>query len=115
MPSIITGGAFFQQCFAVHPLCLAVKMVKLPDKLGISCSNCKMRYRLSIGTLSLITPEGTFIDSERPPPLDHCAIHHMDDLRIQEVHIEKNKIQIRCRPCKVSYHLTISLFETYQP
>lgn len=74
-----------------------------------------MRHRLTIGTLSLVTPEGTLFDPTQPAPLEHCAIHHIDDLRIQEVSIEKDMIQIRCRPCKVSYHLTINLFETYQP
>ena len=115
MPSLFASGAFIQQCFAVHPLCLSIKMVALPDKLGISCSNCKIRHRLSIETLSLISPEDTLLDPEQSPPLDHCATHHIDDLRIQDVNIEKSMVQVRCRPCKIGYHLTIRLFETYQP
>ncbi len=115
MPSLFSSGAFIQQCFAVHPLCLTVKMVTLPDKLGISCSNCKMRHRLTLRALALLTPEATVVEPEQPIPIDHCALHHIDDLRIQEVNIEKSTIQIRCRPCKVSYHLTVSLFESYQP
>ena len=115
MPSVYSSGAFIQQCFAVHPLCLTVKMISLPDKLGISCTNCQMRHRLTIATMSLLTPEATLVPSEKPVPIEHCSQHHMDDLRVQEIDIEQSTIRLRCRPCKVSYHLTISLFETYMP
>ena len=74
-----------------------------------------MRHRLTIETLALMAPDARIVESDQPAPIEHCERHHMDELRIQEIDIEKNVIQIRCRPCKVSYHLTIKLFETYQP
>ncbi len=47
MAEIIRSGAFLQQCWSVHPLCLTVKRVE-PDRIVVlTCSSCRMVHRVT--------------------------------------------------------------------
>ena len=112
---IFQTGAFLQQCFAVHPLSLSFKMVTLPDKVGILCTNCNMRHRLTATTLHTHRKEETLSDRDGSLQLKQCAESHSEDMRVSGVNVERDAVEIRCRKCQRSYQITVARFETYQP
>lgn len=112
---IFNTGAFLQQCFAVHPLSLSFKMVTLPDKVGILCANCNMRHRLTVTNFHSPLQDNFLTDSDIAPRLKQCAETHAEDLRVSDVNVERDSVQLRCRDCHRTYLINVSLFETYQP
>jgi hypothetical protein len=46
------SGAFAQQCFASHPLCLTVQPGAAPAVIVLACSSCHLLHRLQIHRLS---------------------------------------------------------------
>jgi hypothetical protein len=53
MGQVFKSGAFIQQCFAVHPLCLNLKSLHLPSGLVLRCTSCNMLHRLTLRALVL--------------------------------------------------------------
>lgn len=113
--AIFNTGAFLQQCFAVHPLSLSFKIVIRPDKIGILCTNCNMRHRLTIGRIQSQLHDEALIDSGAAPQLNQCAETHSEALRVNGVKVEGDLVQLRCRECQRTYRINVSFFETYQP
>jgi len=111
---IFNGGAFLQQCFAVHPLSLSFKIVALPDKVGILCANCNMRHRLTVKVFHTHIHDEPLTERGAAPHLKQCAKAHSDDLRVSGVNVESDSVQLRCRECQRTYHFNVSLFETYK-
>ena len=112
---IFNSPAFVQQCFAVHPLSLSVKMISLPDKVGIVCGNCNMRHRLTVSLFQSQIGEEPLVEAGAAHGLQQCMGEHPVDLRVSRVSAETESVQLRCRVCRRSYQMNISLFETYQP
>jgi hypothetical protein len=54
MTQIVRSGAFLQQCWSVHPLCVMVKRMGDDRRLVLSCSSCKSGHYLTVG---LVTPK----------------------------------------------------------
>ena len=115
MANIFKSGAFLQQCFSVHPLSLSVKMITLPDKIGIVCVNCKSRHRLTFSTLTCQIVNPKSMKNGEAQSLESCITEHHNALRVMEISIDQKIIQFRCRLCKISFQATISMYETYQP
>ncbi len=115
MPQIHKSGAFLQQCFSVHPLSLSVKMLTLPDKMGIACVNCKFRHRLTIKKLSRIIGDSASIDDNAATNLESCISQHQEAIHVTEVSVTQDIVQIRCRHCKTGFQVGVTLYETYQP
>lgn len=90
-------------------------MLTLPDKIGISCVNCKSRHRLTIGTITRIIGDSESFEAGADLSLDSCVAQHQEALLVTEVSIDRDIIQFRCRECKVGFQTSISLYETYQP
>ncbi|MCA9461332.1 MAG: hypothetical protein KC563_06060 [Nitrospira sp.] len=113
---IFASGAFFQQCFSVHPLSLNLKLVRPPETLGIYCENCRMRHRMTIAHSTAVRTEPSDPDSSLTDfdALYGCFQSHPDDVRIAKVDVEHDGIQFRCRPCHRIFALDVCLFETYQ-
>ena len=112
--AVFKSGAFLQQCFSVHPLSLGVKVVTLPDLIGIVCLNCRMRHRLTLSQsaeTANATPENQLHGAEDVHP---CSTQHIEDLRVASVDVVQNFVEIRCRPCRRTFRLKIRLFETHQ-
>lgn len=108
------SGAFLQQCFSVHPLCLNVKLVSPPHIVGVVCTNCRMRHRLTIQEVP-VPPEGTpEIDGHELHLLQGCVQNHPEDVRVSLVHIEESAVEVRCRSCRRTDVLDVALFETHQ-
>ncbi len=115
MSSVVKSGAFLQQCFAVHPLSLSFKLLKLPDKVGILCTNCKMQHRLIFRGLAIVSGQGQPAEQGAVDSILKCATEHQEDLRVSGVDVVRDTVQFRCRGCKMRYQVTITAIETYQP
>jgi len=112
--SVHKSGAFLQQCFSVHPLCLTVKLVSPPQIVGVVCTNCQMRHRLTLQQVPVAPKETTEIDSHELFLLQGCVQEHPQDVRVSLVHVERCAVEVRCGSCRRSYVLDVALFETHQ-
>ena len=112
--AVFKSGAFLQQCFSVHPLSLCLKMVGIPETVGVFCMNCRMRHRITIRTCSPSLPEQAGLEVVDLAALNHCFHLHPEEIRLTAVAVEQDTIQFRCRPCHKIFSLTVSLIETYQ-
>jgi len=112
--TVYKSGAFFQQCFSVHPLSLDLKLVAPPEIIGVTCSNCRMRHRLTLHQVAAQSTARTENGNNEMLLLERCFSGHPEDLRISLVHVERQAVEFRCRPCRRSYVLNVALFETHQ-
>ena len=115
MANIFKSGAFLQQCFSVHPLSLSVKMITLPDIIGIACANCKSRHRLTFSTITRLIGDSEHIKYEQAQILESCVTEHHNALHVTDVSVERDIVQFRCRLCKIGFQVTVSVYDTYQP
>ncbi|MDR4494583.1 MAG: hypothetical protein R3B74_09180 [Nitrospirales bacterium] len=113
---VFQSGAFFQQCFSVHPLSLCLKLVGLPETLGVFCMNCRMRHRMTVNPLPFSEQHDSGQESQVKglDGVHACFQAHPDEVRITSVDVERNAVQLRCRPCHQVFTLGIRLFETHQ-
>ena len=65
MAEIIRSGAFLQQCWSVHPLCLTVKRVEPERIVVLTCSSCRMVHRVTTQSVTRLVSTG---DSSAPEP-----------------------------------------------
>lgn len=114
---VFTSGAFFQQCFSVHPLSLCLKLVSLPETLGILCVNCRMRHRMTVDRHhrpSALEQPDPGSPVEGMDALHACFQAHPEEVRVATVDVGHQLVQLRCRPCHRIFKLGIRLFETHQ-
>lgn len=121
MAGIIRGGAFLQQCWSVHPLCLTVKRVEPERVVVLTCSSCRMVHRVTTGAITRQAPAAESALSE-PGPAAHdglaalktCMGTHMSALSVREMDVFQDALRVRCAECRAQYDLTVSQFETQQ-
>ena len=111
---VFKTGAFLQQCFSVHPLTLSLKLVTPPELVGIVCTNCRMKHRLTIRQVAAAESEKAGMDDKGMLSLHDCSQMHPEDVRISMVDVVKDSVEFRCRPCRRTYLLDIRMFETHQ-
>ena len=121
MAEIIRSGAFLQQCWSVHPLCLTVKRVEPERIVVLTCSSCRMVHRVTTGTIIRQVSTG---DSSSPEPdpaqpdglvaLKTCMGTHAPALSVREMDVFQDAVWVRCAECRAQYDLTVSQFETHQ-
>ncbi len=111
---VFQSPAFIQQCFAVHPLSLSVKLVSLPEKIGILCTNCNMRHRLQVARCQSQIGEEPYTEIGAADSLGQCMADHAVDLRVSQVSAHTDLVELRCRLCRRAYQMDVSLFETHQ-
>ena len=107
--SVFQSGAFLQQCFAVHPLSLSLKLVSPPKTVGVVCTNCRMRHRLT-----LQASEKTGAEDDELLSLHTCSETHPEDVRVSMVDVVQDSVEFRCRPCRRTYVVAIDIIETHQ-
>jgi hypothetical protein len=120
MVQIIQGGAFLQQCWSVHPLCVTVKRMTDGNAVVLSCSSCKSAHYLTVTAVTSqkasaqqMAVEGTSRDE--PPGeefLKACVSTHHASLTLREMDVFQDLVRLRCADCRRLYELTISAFET---
>jgi len=112
--NVIKSGAFLQQCFSVHPLSLSLKLVTPPDLIGVVCTNCRMKHRLTLRQVATLASQQSDSPSDGLVTLASCAQTHPEEVRISFVDVVQDSVEFRCRPCRRTHLLTISQFETQQ-
>lgn len=121
MTEIIRSGAFLQQCWSVHPLCLTVKRIEADRIVVLTCSSCRMVHRVTTG---MITKKAWMGDSS-PPELDPaktdglavlkaCLSAHAPALSVREMDVFQDALWVRCAECRAQFDLSVSQFETHQ-
>ena len=108
------SGAFAQQCFSSHPLSLSFKALLLPDRVSVACTNCHMRHRFTLRSLTTREGEESAAAKEATGELAKCAAAHPAELRISLVDVVRDAVKFRCGECRRTYILDVSVFETYQ-
>jgi len=121
MAEIIRSGAFLQQCWSVHPLCLTVKRVESERIVVLTCSSCRMVHRVTTGA---ITRQASAVDSSSPESglaqqdglvaLKTCLGTHAPALSVREMDVFQDAVWVRCAECRAQYDLTVFQFETHQ-
>src|SRR4026207_1186787 len=121
MAEIIRSGAFLQQCWSVHPLCLTVKRVEPERIVVLTCSSCRMVHRGAAHSVARYVSTG---DSSPPEPdtvqpdglvtLKSCLSAHAPALSLREMDVFRDTVWVRCAKCRAQYDLTVSQFETHQ-
>ncbi len=122
MTQIYKSGAFVQQCFAVHPLCLNLKSLHLPDHIVLRCTSCNMLHRLTVREVVLrvsaihAVEDETTVRENRPAAahLEECAAAHSAALSVRALDVVREEAGLRCGECRKMYDLEIVSIETHQ-
>lgn len=117
---IIRSGAFLQQCWSVHPLCVTVKRMTDEQVVVLSCSSCKSAHYLTVAMVTSQassaqqkTGEGTVGDEPSGDEfLKACVSAHHTSLTLREMDVFQDLVRLRCADCRRLYELTVSTFET---
>jgi hypothetical protein len=123
MTQIFRSGAFLQQCWAVHPLCVTVKRMAEGNTLILACTSCRFIHQLVVSTVvvraSAVIGEpdvstGPFDSQSGQALLLGCLQAHAAALTLREMDVFEDLALIRCGECRRHYAVTVSAFETHQ-
>lgn len=122
MTRIVRSGAFLQQCWSVHPLCLAVKRMGEDRTMVLTCSSCRSAHHLAIDQVVSKDPigQGTATagavgeDVSAEALLSACLMTHRTSLTVREMDVFQDVVLLRCADCRRHYGLHVSAFETHQ-
>jgi hypothetical protein len=116
MSPVFQSGAFIQQCFAIHPLCLHLTKLA-PERIIISCSSCNLTHRLTVRSCAA-RPGGSTVDpSDGKAPLailKGCVEAHGPAIGVGTMDVAQNAVGLRCSECRRAFLLDVALFETHQ-
>ena len=107
------SGAFAQQCFSSHPLSLSFKVLTLPDRVVVACTDCRMRHRFTLRALTSRHSEAGHPEREATDDLAQCSKTHPAELRVSGVDVVRDSVTVRCGECRRTYNLDVSVFETH--
>ena len=124
MAQVIRSGAFLQQCWSVHPLCVTVRRVTESRTVVLLCSSCRSAHHLQCNSI-VAKPSATLSRSEdqertgAPETAGHsqlaaCIEAHAPALSLREMDVFEDYAVIRCADCRCHYALAVSVFETHQ-
>lgn len=122
MAHIVRSGAFLQQCWSVHPLCVAVKRMEERRTMALSCSSCKSVHYLTVDTVTPHDPAtyreaaGSHAEGGAPGELliDACIATHRTSISLREMDVFRDLVVLRCADCRRHYAVQVSAFETHQ-
>lgn len=120
MAQIIRSGAFLQQCWSVHPLCVTVKRMTDERAVVLSCSSCKSVHYLTVATVTSKASSAQRMvgeeDRRDEPPgeefLKTCVSAHHAALSLRQMDVFQDLVLLRCADCRRQYELTVAAFET---
>jgi hypothetical protein len=124
MGEVFRSGAFLQQCWSVHPLCVTVRRITAENQLALACTSCRFAHYLTIGSVVLHSSgayeeqaASTASAKARPDAqarLASCVEAHPTALSMREMDVFEDVAVIRCAECRRHYALTVTAFETHQ-
>jgi len=121
MSQIVRSGAFLQQCWSVHPLCVAVKRMGDDRRLVLLCSSCKSGHYLTVGmvtakdsTASEPAAVGHSQEGTGEQLLGVCIATHRTSITLREMDVFQDLVLLRCADCRRHYTVQVSAFETHQ-
>ncbi len=120
MAQVIRSGAFLQQCWSVHPLCVTAKRMTDENALVLICSSCKSAHYLTVATVTSHAASaqhmaGAGTSRDEPPGeefLKACVATHHASLTLREMDVFQDLVRLRCADCRRLYELRVSAFET---
>ena len=124
MVQVIRGGAFLQQCWSVHPLCVTVKRVTEGGTVVLLCSSCRSAHHLQCAAI-VAKPSAMPAQAEDLEPastgvakgqsqLAACIEAHAPALSLRQMDVFEDYAVLRCADCRCQYALAVSVFETHQ-
>ncbi|MBA3753278.1 MAG: hypothetical protein H0X01_03905, partial [Nitrospira sp.] len=116
------SGAFVQQCFAVHPLCLSLKRIDGEGRLLVACTSCRMMHQMvtdQIVARVAAVPLGGEVTSAKSiltgkELLAACLQAHPVAVTIRELDVIRDNVGLRCAECRRMFDLQVSTFESHQ-
>ena len=121
---VFRSGAFLQQCWSVHPLCVAVKRMANGNQLILACTSCRFAHYLTLDSVDVrasAASEGTAASSGEPAvspdaqaQLIGCLDAHAAALSLREMDVFEDLALLRCAECRRHYALQVTAFETHQ-
>jgi hypothetical protein len=120
MTQVFHSGAFLQQCWSVHPLCVAVKRMTDENQLILACTSCRFAHYLRLGSVVVrasAVSEGTSEqarEGEAQALLVGCLDAHAPALSLREMDVFEDLALLRCAECRRHYALQVAAFETHQ-
>ena len=116
------SGAFVQQCFAVHPLCLSLKRIDAEGRLLVSLHLLPHDapdgdYQI-VARVAAVPLGGEVISAKALPTakelLTTCVQTHPEAVTIRELDVIRDNVGLRCGECRRMYDLQVSMFESHQ-
>jgi hypothetical protein len=124
MAQVYRSGAFLQQCWSVHPLCVTVKRMTDDRTLILSCTSCRSVHHLALASVVAKTSVALSRPDEEGESLPRvegglvqlagCLDVHASALSLREMDVFEDQALVRCAECRRHYALTVSAFETHQ-
>ena len=124
MGQIFRTGAFLQQCWSVHPLCVSVRRFTADDRLGLACTSCRFAHYVTMASASVDAAVGSEerVESKNASGsgpdartlLASCLEAHATALSLRDMDVFGDALVIRCAECRRHYALTVTAFETHQ-
>jgi hypothetical protein len=123
MGQIFHSGAFLQQCWSVHPLCVTVRRMANNNQLALACTSCRFGHYLTLDSVVVRASaaseqaEGSSDEAATASgqtQLVGCLGAHAAALSLREMDVFENLALLRCAECRRHYALTVSSFETHQ-
>ena len=120
MSPIFKSGAFIQQCFSVHPLCLAFHTYAQPETVVFTCTSCRLTHRISVRAMRTRVPVALAHDDvsgSQERALDHflrCTSAHPAAVVVREMDAVRDVMGLRCAECRRLYDIEVAAFETHQ-
>ena len=122
MAQIYRSGAFLQQCWSVHPLCLAVKRIEEGRDVILTCSSCRMVHHATFQAITVragaggdgSAPSPSAVPADGTASLATCLGAHAPALSLRTMDVFDDVLVIRCAECRSHFHVKVSLFETHQ-
>ncbi len=116
------SGAFVQQCFAVHPLCLSLKRLDEEGRLIIACTSCRMMHLMAadqvVARVAAVPVDGEMSGAKVLPTakelLEACLHEHPVSVTIRELDVIRDSVGLRCAECRRIFDLQVSVFESHQ-
>ncbi|HET9961890.1 MAG TPA: hypothetical protein VFQ34_06115 [Nitrospiraceae bacterium] len=122
MGQVYQSGAFIQQCFAVHPLCLALKRIEDSGRMIIVCTSCRMVHHVlvdevtaRVAAVPADAPElNRVVPTTARDVLSACALNHPVAVTIREMDVIRDSVGLRCAECRRVFNLQVAGFESHQ-